>query len=185
MSKPSRCIFYFILIPAAFFAVVAACVPQAAAERPGLRQEDTSIIALIPEPVAEAEPQAVSQLVLRSGNDWIAGIPGFGENALSAFTGEYSIPGKTGTVKIWLTREYLYYDGWASRSSITSHTVLQKMGNEGRVVAAALGNALTLIVLLPQGTEVSSEEEDRLIMILISQFTGQGQNLFLPAMIPY
>ncbi|MCL1815935.1 MAG: hypothetical protein FWG27_08985 [Treponema sp.] len=180
-----------LLCPLVFAAFLfLSCRPGLIAEQFGPRiTEENLITALPPEPaIADTESGDVPQLVLESGNHWAAGIPGFGENALSAFTGEYRIPGKRGTTRIWLTREFLYYEGWANRGSITSPTVLQKIGSEGRVASVTLNNIWTMVILLPKGTEFSLDEEDWLIMLLVSKFagfSGQSRNLSLPAFISY
>jgi len=172
------------------FASLAACAPGAA-EKPGSREKQRTIItALIPEQKqAAAEQDPDPRLVLEQGNYWTAGIPGFGENALPAFTGEYRIPGKTALVWVWLTREFIFYDRWARRTSITSHTVLQKAEDIGRVVSVALDDTWTLVALLPKGTALTLEEEDQLIMVLIRGLSGyrdqNSRNISLPAAIPY
>lgn len=133
-----------------------------------------------------AEPPSAPRLVLEQGNFITSGIPGFGENALSAITGEYRIPGKTELVKVWLTGEFIFYDRWAWRTSITGATALQKIEDIGRVVSCAL-NDCTLVILLPK--ELSLEEEDRLITTLIKGLSnykiGNLQNVSLPAMIAW
>ncbi|MDR1388664.1 MAG: hypothetical protein LBJ31_01625 [Treponema sp.] len=49
------------------------------------------------------------RLVLEKGNEWAAGAPGFGENAIAVLTGEYSThDGRR--FQVWLTREFLFYD---------------------------------------------------------------------------
>ena len=169
-----------------FVVLFSSCTPV---EQLGSRdkKEAGPITALVQEPDVVEEKQELSQLALESGNQWTAGIPGFAENALSAFTGEYRVPAKTGTVRIWLTREFIYYEGWDARNSITTRTVYQKRGNGSLVAAASLNNTWTLVILFPPGTEFTPEEEDRLIMVLVNKFadfSGQGQNISLPALIP-
>jgi len=172
------------------FTSLAACAPGAAEKSGSVEQQKTTITALIPEQKqAEAEQDPGPRLVLEQGNYWTAGIPGFGENALPAFTGEYRIPGKTALVWIWLTREFIFYDRWARRTSMTSYTVLQKAEDIGRVVSVALDDTWTLVALLPKGTALSLEEEDRLIITLIQGLSGyrdpNSRNISLPAAIPY
>jgi len=177
-------VFFFL------FVLLAACAPDAAEKSGSGKNQKTIITALIPEQKqAVVEQTPGPRLVLEQGNYWTAGIPGFGENALPAFTGEYRIPGKTALVWIWLTREFIFYDRWARRTSMTSHTVLQKAEDIGRVVSVALDDTWTLVALLPKGTELSLEEEDRLITTLINGFSGyrdqNSRNISLPAAIPY
>ena len=173
---------------AALFVLFFSCDPKVITERLGPRgvTETEAITALIPEPAAETETASVSQLVLESGNYWTAGVPGFGENALSAFTGEYRVPGMPKTVWVWLTREFLYYDGWTGRDSITSYSIRQKTEKDGLAAAASLSDAWTIVILLPP--EISAEEEDRLITTLVGKFSGfssQSRDISFPALIPY
>jgi hypothetical protein len=134
----------------------------------------------------KTEKSSPPRLILETGNYITSGIPGFGENALSALTGEYRIPGKTELVKVWLTAEFVFLDRWAWRTSITGYTVMQKVEDIGRVVSSALTDS-TLVILLPKGQELSLEEEDRLITTLIKGLSatrlGNLQNVSLPAMI--
>jgi hypothetical protein len=135
----------------------------------------------------KTEPPSTPRLILEQGNFITSGIPGFGENALSALTGEYRIPDKTELVKVWLTGEFIFYDRWARRTSISGYTALQKAEDIGRVVSCTLNDNSTLVILLPKGQELSLEEEDRLITTLIQGLSGFSlgnlQNVSLPAMI--
>ena len=151
------------------------------------KNEETVITALPPLPVSEAEPLSDSNMVLESGNYWTIGIPGFGENALSAFVGEYRIPGKTKTVRVWLTGEFIYYNGWTGRSSITNIPVREKMGNEGRIVASAMNENWIVVMLLPLDEGLSEQDENRIIVNLINKFSGiaGGQNISFPALVAY
>ena len=152
------------------------------------RTEENIITALIPEPVSETESPSGSNMILVNGNYWTAGIPGFGENALSAFIGEYRIPGITETIKIWLTKEFIYYADWSNRSSITRVPVREKMGYEGLIVSATVNDSWTAVMQFPLGSGLSRQDEDRIIMDLVSQFSGfsgQSQNISLPAIINY
>ncbi|MCL1813263.1 MAG: hypothetical protein FWG29_07055 [Treponema sp.] len=183
-----------LLIPAAFFYlfVFESCTAEMIVERFAAHEETEEIIitALVsePEPVSETEGFSGSNMILESGNYWTAGIPGFGENALSAFAGEYRIPEKTEPVKVWLTMEFVYYDGWTNRDSITRIPVQEKWGNEGQIVALTLNENWTVVMQFPLGSGLSRDDEDRIIMDLVgkfSGFSGQGQNVSLPAIIAY
>ncbi|MDR2661418.1 MAG: hypothetical protein LBC31_00310 [Treponema sp.] len=173
-------------------ALLGACDPVQKLAGSGPAAAGTVISALTPPPQeagqsdpAAAEPAAAeSRLVLERGNYWTAGIPGFGENALKAFTGEYRVPGSDNPVRIWLTREFLYYDGWTGRDSMNG--VRQKTEDEGTVAAAVLDAVWTVIVLLPG--DFSAEEEDRVLAAFRARLTGMSsypQNLSLPALIPF
>jgi len=182
----------YTLLLTVFFClfIFGSCAPGEIVERLSHHEktEEGVITALTPEPVLEKEDTNDSNMVLESGNYWTAGIPGFGENALSAFTGEYRIPGITGTVKVWLTMEFIYYDGWNNRNSITSIAVYEKMGYEGLIAASTLQNNWTAAMLFPLGSGLSRQDEDRIILYLIdkfSGFSGQGQNISFPAFITY
>jgi hypothetical protein len=122
-------------------------------------------------------------LILERGNFWTAGIPGFGENALSAFFGEYRMPGKTELLQVWLCREFLYYEGWTAAAD----GVLLKILPSGAAAAIpAKDRVWTVIVLLPPNS--SPEEQDRVLRACVSQFAdfpgpGGSRNLSLPAII--
>ena len=169
--------------------ICGSCAPEVIAERFASREKaEERITALVPEPVEETESISASSMILESGNYWTAGIPGFGENALSAFAGEYRIPGITATVKIWLTMEFIYYSGWSSRNSITSISVREKMGADGLIVAVTLNDAWTAVMQFPLGSGLSRQDEDRIIMELTSRFTGLSraeQNISFPAIVGY
>ncbi|MDR2471061.1 MAG: hypothetical protein LBD09_02995, partial [Treponema sp.] len=173
---------------AALIAGLAACDPDTVERLTGEQEQKRQITALPPaaaEETAEEDP-AFSHLVLERGNRWSAGIPGFGGNALSAFTGEYRIPGKLAPVRVWLTKEFLYYEGWTPREGVPGTTVLRRDEGTGALAAIQSGGLWTVVVLFPG--ELSPEEEDRLIGIFSDRLTGfssQAQNISLPALIPY
>ena len=189
-----------LLIPAVLSCIIffGSCTPKIIAEQFTSQEktEELVITALIPEENRRnaadqknaLETQVVTRLVLESGNYWTRGIPGFGENALSAFLGEYRVPDKTETVKVWLTMEFLYYEGWKNQESISGVTVLEKAENNGRIIAFILNDFWTAILLLPTELVLNGEEENRIITGFINKFrdfSGQGQNISLPAFIPY
>ncbi|MCL1928994.1 MAG: hypothetical protein FWG07_09435 [Treponema sp.] len=183
---------YFMPILTVLFQVFifGSCTAEMIVERFAAHEETEEIIitSLIPEPVSETEGLSGSNMILENGNYWTAGVPGFGENALSAFAGEYRIPEKTESVKVWLTMEFVYYDGWTNRDSITRIPVLEKWGNEGQIVALTLNENWTVVMQFPLGTGLSRDDEDRIIMDLVSKFagfSGQGQNVSFPAIIAY
>jgi len=175
-----------------YFALFGSCTPDMVVERltgtDSEKIEENTITALIPEPKPAEETSIAAQMVLESGNYWTTGVPGFGENALSAFMGEYRVAGKTGMVKVWLTMEFVYYEGWTNRDSITEMTVLEKMGNEGRIAASALNAYWTAVLWFPSEMDLTEEEENTIIVSLIKKFggfTGQSQNVSLPPLITF
>jgi hypothetical protein len=165
-----------------FLIVLGSCTPETVKNFAFSRktEEQNTITALANEsPDAETGSETAGSetevseagLVLERGNSWTAGIPGFGENALAAFTGEYRIPGKTGLLRIWLCREFLYYDGgWTRRESISGYTVLQRSASQGLAAAAPLDSLWTAVVLFPE--ELSPEEEDLLFTACIERLSG-------------
>jgi len=152
------------------------------------RAEAGTITALVPAPDTAMENPASPRIILEKGNYWTAGIPGFGENALSALAGEYRVPEKAGTVKVWLTMEFIYYDGWAARNSVPGMPFREKMGNDGHIIAAAINDNWTLVAQFPPDAEVSTREEDRIILDILGKCTGlsgQSHNVSLPAIIAF
>jgi hypothetical protein len=151
-------------------------------------EPENVITALAPPPAkTEASAGAAStqgnQLVLERGNRWIAGIPGFGENALRAFTGEYRIPGKTELVQIWLTREPLYYENWERQDNAAA--VLYKSDTPGFTIIDPEG-IWTVIIYLPP--DFDRDTENRILNACIERFSAistPARDMSFPAMIPY
>ena len=185
-----RFFLHYWLIGTAFF-FLASCFPENMTERFIYREEQTetsSISSLITENGSEPQFLPESQFVLESGNHWTTGIPGFRENALSAFTGEYRISGETETVRIWLTREFLYYESWTEQNNINAYFNYRKSDDTSRLVSIQLDENWTLIINIPAALAGNQEEEDRLIRSFINRISGmprQSQNISFPAMIPF
>ena len=197
---------FWLILPLFFVCVsYGSCGAKIAAEQFGSREEkkieETIITALAPNNTDSSEeagqkpdgsnPETAvlsANIVLERGNYWIAGIPGFGENALSAFFGEYRIPDSKETVKVWLTREFIYYNNWTRRSSMSAIRVEEKMENTGLITASPLNEEWTIMIQFPLGMEFSVEEQNRIIINLnakLSGLPGQGQNISFPAFISY
>jgi hypothetical protein len=194
-----------LLVLPLFFAFVffKSCTPEMVVSRLANREEkkeEAAITALIPDEngkLKESSPDTTEtaaanipafHMVLEKGNYWTRGIPGFGENALSAFAGEYRIPGKTETVKVWMTMEFIYYEGWTNRTSLTNIQVQEKMILEGLMISSALNNNWTIVINVPLGMGLGTEGENRIILSLIKRlmnFSGQIQNISYPAIITY
>ena len=178
------------LLGTAFFFLVS-CIPEDMTERFSIRGEQTEtshISSLIEADDYEPEPQSASQLVLESGNHWTSGIPGFRENALSAFTGEYRISGKTETVRVWLTREFLYYEGWTEQNNINAYANYRRSDDTSDLTSVQLDENWTLVINFPPALTGSQEEQDRLLQSFVGRIGGmsrQSQNISLPAIIPY
>ena len=188
-----------------FIIFYVSCTPERVTERlsQNVKEEKRIIKALIPENFSgiwQVQPAAAgvldnSKMVLESGNYWTIGIPGFEENALSAFIGEYRIPYKTETIKVWLSGEFLYYKGWTGRLGITGITVREKTVSDGRIIAAALNDTWTLVIQFPPDSGFTLQEENRIMMNLFTKFSGiagmasadtaQGMNISFPAFVTY
>jgi hypothetical protein len=115
------------------------------------------------------------RMILEKGNIWATGIPGFGENALTALSGTYSITAPDGTADtftVWLCRETLYYDGWDIRAGIWSEDfrVLEKRDRNGLLIAAPFNETWTGIFNFPGGSDLSQNDIDRIIGIYRSRF---------------
>jgi hypothetical protein len=183
------------LILSAFVLLFFSCTPGMLQNAFAPAPTENPITALVPEPAEAAgapttddaptaDQSPAVQLVLERGNRWIAGIPGFGANALQAFTGEYRIPGKTELVQLWLTRELLYFEGWTSRG-ISNYTVLQN-SLYPQLTAIALGGIWTIVISLPP--EMSQDEADRILAACAARFNNIStsvRDMSLPAMIPF
>jgi len=173
------------------FLFLVSCSPENMVERFAFQEEQaetSNITSLIEAGDYEPELQPVSQLVLESGNHWTSGIPGFRENALSAFTGEYRISGENETVRVWLTREFLYYEGWTEQDNINAYVNYRRSDDTSDLASVQLDENWTLVINFPPALAGKREEEDRLIRSFIGRISGmsrQSQNISLPAIIPY
>ncbi|MDR2072490.1 MAG: hypothetical protein LBP60_03550 [Spirochaetaceae bacterium] len=194
-SRPGR--FCIISAPCLLILLggsLVSCIPEAMQSfGPPEPEQKSTIIALADKtealkPAGEpavTEPAGSDALILERGNFWTTGIPGFGENALSAFSGEYRIPGKTELLKVWLCREFLYYDGWITGTN----GVLLKTVSAGLAAAMPAKDGIwTAIVFLPP--TLSPEEQTRFLGACMSKFSdfpgsGGSWNLSLPAIINF
>jgi hypothetical protein len=183
------------LWPVLFCGLFGSCIPEVVNSRARGPEQKSTITALADKDEVsgeEAELGGISgepagfedTLVLERGNAWTAGIPGFGENALSAFSGEYRIPGKTELLKVWLCRELLYYEGW---NAAAEGVFLKTLAGGSLAAIPARDGIWTAVVLLPPG---SPEEQNRLLRACMSKFSGfsgsgSSQNLSLPAIISF
>jgi hypothetical protein len=118
---------------------------------------------------AFAAPEARAQsrrAVLDRGNVWVTGIPGLGDNRLSALFGEYrlEIPVEAGEslpedrrCRIWLTGEALPFTGdWQLRTRISGTAVLQRQEGEDLLTGFSLSGGPGLgswaaVFLFPRG----------------------------------
>jgi hypothetical protein len=197
MARPNNARAAMVLLTLGELLTLESCAPEMIASRLAQEEESEVTIAALPSGQealaastagAEAAGNAAARLVLESGNYWSAGIPGFGENALSAFVGEYRIPGKTERVKVWLTMEFMYYEGWTNRDSVNGIAVIEKTADDGRIVAASLNEFWTAVLHLPPGAGLSEEDQNRIVSNLINNFdgfSGQSRNISLPALVDY
>ncbi|MDR2048632.1 MAG: hypothetical protein LBP69_04185 [Treponema sp.] len=117
------------------------------------------------------------RMILEKGNVWTTGLPGFGENALPALSGTYSIAAPGGTADmalftVWLCRETLYYDDWDMRAGVWSEDfrVLEKQGRDSLLVAAPFNESWTGIFSFPSDSDLSRNDIDRIIGIYRSRF---------------
>jgi hypothetical protein len=112
------------------------------------------------------------RMVLEKGNAWTTGIPGFGENALPALSGVYSIADGTADTlfTVWLCRETLYYDDWDIRAGIwpEDFRVLEK--HAGLLVAVPFNETWTGIFSFSSDSNLSRNDVDRIIGIYRSRF---------------
>jgi hypothetical protein len=115
------------------------------------------------------------RIILERGNIWTTGLPGFGENALPALSGTYSIvtPGGTADTAlftVWLCRETLYYDNWDIRAPSEDFRVLEKQGGDSLLIAAPFNESWTGIFSFPGVSDLSQNDIDRIIGIYRSRF---------------
>jgi hypothetical protein len=151
-------------------------------------------------PVSIARTLSGKQALLEQGNMWTAGIPGFGENALPAITGEYLI-NDGGSFRVWLCRELLYYDGWEPMPDIQAFRVLRKNSRGGFLAAAAFNEVWTGVFLFndPEGQLradtggaelLSPEDIDRIMTVFRNRFLyfsslSRASDISLPASINF
>ncbi|MDR1278334.1 MAG: hypothetical protein LBK02_06260 [Treponema sp.] len=142
-----------------------------------------------------AAPQAGAQnrrAVLDRGNTWVRGIPGFGNNGVSALFGEYRLEfpaggeaGETETgeprCRIWLCGENLSFpeDSWQRRTQIAGVSILQKEEESARLFGFSFsgGTALgvwTAVMQFPRETAAAGLDEPG-----INALIGRWLNRFL------
>jgi hypothetical protein len=137
-------------------------------------------------------------MILERGNVWTTGLPGFGENALPALSGTYSITtpdetADTALFTVWLCREALYYDDWDTRAGTWSEDfrVLEKQSRDSLLVAASFNESWTGIFSFPGVLDLSQNDIDRIIGIYRSRFlyfltlTHSSSDISLPAQMDF
>jgi hypothetical protein len=152
--------------------------------------------------------------VLDRGNAWVTGIPGFGDNALSALYGEYRLDLPAGNAapegegdaggrrcRIWLSGESLSFSGnaWQARTRIDGVPVFQRRDGEALLAAFAFsgGTGLgswTAVFRFPQGLAAAGLDDvgaDALIGQWLNRFRyflsliKSPADLSLPAVIAF
>jgi hypothetical protein len=125
-------------------------------------------------------------MVLTEGNYRVAGVPGFGENALAAIAGRYRVSPAAGCeIAVWLTREVLYYEGWQVRT--TASTEEFPVMENGPLIAARFNEAWTAVFDFSGAGELSQNDIDRVIGIYRTRFmyfltlASRDSDISLPA----
>jgi hypothetical protein len=124
--------------------------------------------------VVPAETVAVPaerKAVLESGNNWTRGIPGFGENALSALAGEYRVEAWDGAAhfSVWLTREVLYYSGWQASPLSAENVAMREKDEDGNLVAAVFNGVWTAVFRF-SGDDLSADDRGRIVLQFRARF---------------
>jgi hypothetical protein len=131
------------------------------------------------------------RIILVKGNEWVFGLPGLGENALTALYGLYSsefddFPGETtaqdqrrGTLSIWLSQEWLYFSEarWEKRPDISAYRVLQRYEGDTLLVAVfperrPAGGGWTIFIQFPERGSAAGLN-DRAVNRLIEAWTSR------------
>jgi hypothetical protein len=145
------------------------------------------------------EGTAGRRMLLEEGNIWARGIPGFGENALSALRGSYRIEALAGeaeggeSFRVWLSREVLFYDNWQTRTSIATEAfpVLEKTisspeGDSLRI-AGPFNGIWSAVFSFEAGSRLSQNDIDRIVSIYRTRFlyflglSSKSSDISLPA----
>lgn len=127
------------------------------------------------------------RMILEKGNVRTTGVPGFGENALSALSGTYSITGGDMLFTVWLCREPLYYSGWDARDRFEDFPAQERYDGSDLLVAAPFNETWTGIFSFPGDSDLSQNDIDRIIGIYRSRFlyfltmTNSVSDISLPA----
>ena len=119
-----------------------------------------------------ADPAGISRkMILCKGNNWIAGVSGFGENCFSALSGGYRLegPDRIGDspdvdFQVDVTREPLYFSGeWQPRPAAGNVSVYQCAGEDGFCVAVIMedsdGIHWAAVFRFPNGLEEAGLSE--------------------------
>ncbi|MDR1618418.1 MAG: hypothetical protein LBS06_05145 [Treponema sp.] len=123
-----------------------------------------ALLALLAGPAPEAGAQNTGRraAILMSGNRWVTGIPGFGDNAFPALIGQYRLetaapgeeqpPAGEGGFSIWLTAEPLVFPEGLWRPWGGLPGALERKGGEGHFISlppSAERGAWTAVFLFP------------------------------------
>jgi hypothetical protein len=129
--------------------LLGACSRQAAIETGDENTRNAAANEEIESGISAREMGRIRRLVLEQGNEWTAGVPGFGVNAIPALAGEYSAnDGRR--FQVWLTREVLYFDNaWIPLSDLVETRTRAASG--GTLAARPLNGVWSVVFLFGDG----------------------------------
>ncbi len=103
----------------------------------------------------ETVPVRLPTVILNKGNKLVYGLPGFGENAIRAITGEYKIelPENTAgqtektsplVITAWLTSEFMFISPelWSPRVSLQTYHAMERRDDQGLHIISGLPNTV-------------------------------------------
>ncbi len=118
-----------------------------------------------------AAASRVAALLIR-GTEPVKGLPGFGDNAFAAIYGEYALGEAVPPVRVWATREPLYFhpDVWKERS-LGGYAGLERVGDDGNLFAATLPGLEWTVLVSFSGDELGAAGSDRFFRGFLNRFS--------------
>jgi len=165
-----------LLLLLAVFFVPTACDQEAVSSENAADFENESMTGTVQVDLRQPGREAI----LIRGNEWIYGIPGFGDNSFHAISGEYLLQTasqpRTGTregndFKVYLSPELFYFsDEWETRRGTGTMQVFERHVG-GEFIAAAMlddgrGVLWAAVFQFPFGLEGAALNDDSFLQML-------------------
>lgn len=127
-----------------------------------------------PAPSAASSGAAASRgtALLIRGTEPIKGLPGFGDNAFAGIYGEYELGGATPRVRVWATREPLYFypDVWKAKS-LGGYAGLERKVESGSLFAVAIPGSDWTVLAAYVAEDLGAAGSDRFFRGFLSRFS--------------
>lgn len=124
-----------------------------------------------PAPALGAAASRVAALLVR-GTEPVKGLPGFGDNAFAAIYGEYDLGEAIPPVRVWATREPLYFhpDVWKERR-LGGYAGLERVADDGNLFAVTLTGSEWTVLVAYSEEGLGAAGSDRFFRGFLSRFS--------------